>query len=595
MKITRPSRPVVARFAAIVLILTVVILVVPSLVSTEPGGAPAAEVQTRASDFYSHVYPRDNVTDVDMSIKFVSIELELVFDPSLIIMEIQDHEGNQIAAHLEFNTSMNNASLWIRDHLEPNEEYTVQFLGRDLADNYYNTTWSFTTGDEDKTSSIIEPSVAIPLLEIGVALILAKVLAHVFYKIKQPSVLGEILAGVLLAAFISINHFLDTPFAFDFDGSFQAFSEIGILMLLFLSGMEVDLRDLKRSGTAASSSAIGGVLIPGLGGFMLGILFGFNVWESLALGTILTATSVGVTARTLMDLDELRSGVGVTVLSSAVIDDIMAILIMTLVLGNTAGFSIFGFHIPAIGKLGLSFVIFFLICILSSLGIISKLMDIGDKMHIPKILVSFAIGLAFIYSFLAQQLGLAMITGAFVAGLIIGNTIQSHRIERNIQTIAYALFIPLFFVGVGLSLKVEAFQEIGKSGMGITIVLIVLFIIIGVAGKIIGAGTGSLIAKLTPKESLMVGIGMVPRMEVALIVVSTAIVAGIFSAGRHASMALLMTLSLVIVTTLITPILLKLVYGQKRLPEAEVKPSHKFAIYDDSPIYVREDEDEEED
>ncbi|MEA3458730.1 MAG: cation:proton antiporter, partial [Candidatus Thermoplasmatota archaeon] len=271
--------------------------------------------------------------------------------------------------------------------------------------------------------------------------------------------------------------------------------------------------------------------------------FNFSLQESIAIGLILIATSVGVTVRTLMDLRVLDTDVGTTILGGAVIDDVFGIILLAFVLGIESPLWI-----------GIKIVIFFLIFLYLGLKIIDRILDIGEKIHLPKALLSISLSVFLIYSFFADKAGIAGIIGAFVAGILIGQTVRSRKIASDVKTIGYGFFIPLFFVWVGSKVNVSAFASIG--------LLAAVIIAVSIIGKIVGCGVGAKLAGMTKRESLQVGVGMIPRMELALIIAASAVSHGILT-GHTANQILATTLLLTIVTTLITPFLIKAVFKKQ--------------------------------
>lgn len=384
-------------------------------------------------------------------------------------------------------------------------------------------------------------------------MLFAKILGYLFEKIKQPAVIGEILAGVLLGSFVlgrfsgaklsagKYVFFLTIP---DFtSGLFEAFGFIGIVFLLFVAGLGTDFKEIKKTEKTGLSTAVLGVVLPFLLGFFIGQFFCLGIQASMAVGTILTATSVGITARTLMDMHALNTDVGATILSAAVIDDVIGIIILTAVIGTGS---------PVV--LLLKIIIFFLITLYIGLRIISKIMNTGEKLHTPKILVTLSLIICFIFAVFAYEMGLAAITGAFIAGLIISTTRQSERIADDVKTIGYLFFIPLFFVWVGASMDISVISDAG--------LLALLLIPAAIIGKIIGCGIGAKASGLSSRDALTVGVGMIPRMEIALVAVATAISYQIFT-GRLAHQMLAVTILLVIVTTLLTPPLIKATFKKE--------------------------------
>lgn len=395
------------------------------------------------------------------------------------------------------------------------------------------------------------------LLLVAVALIFARALGYLFYKLKQPAVIGEIVAGILLGGVVIfffsgqqlvISNYVFSPPKFNFNSAeYFLLAEIGILFLLFISGMETSFSKLKKTEKASSFVAIGGVLVPLILGFSTCILLDLSIQESIVVGLILTATSVGVTVRVLMDLHVLDSDAGATILGGAVIDDIIGILLFAFVLGVEKSFL-------DVAWVGLKIIIFFLIFLLLGLKVIDKVLNIGEKIHLPKSFLSISLAILLIYSFFADKAGISGIIGAFIAGLLIGQNIRSKKIMDDVKALGYGFFIPIFFVGVGASLWNEAGMDLSSyAAIGIFAAII---IIISIIGKIVGCGIGAKLAGLSNRESLQIGVGMIPRMELALIIVTAAISRGILI-GDIAHQILVTTILLTVVTTLLAPILIK--------------------------------------
>jgi Kef-type K+ transport system membrane component KefB len=382
---------------------------------------------------------------------------------------------------------------------------------------------------------------------LALALIIARVMGYFFDKLKQPTVIGEIIAGILLGGF---GLGVLSGFTFSFFGltislpqlsytsdEFRFFADLGILLLMFIIGLETSLSKLREVGKPTFFVAFGGVILPLILGSIAGALFGFSWQESILIGLMLVATSIGVTVRTLADLHVLNTNVGITVLGAAVVDDVLGIIAFALILG---------IYNPL--QIGITITIFFLIFLYLGLKIIDKVMNLGEKINLPKSLLSISLAIFLFYSFFADRCGITGITGAFVAGLLIGQTIQSKKISDDVKVIGYSFFVPLFFVGVGASVDLTAFLVIG--------VFSVVVIIVGIIGKIVGCGIGAKLAGMSLRHSLQVGVGMIPRMEVALIIVSIAISRELIT-GDVAHQILATTIVTTIVTTLITPFLLK--------------------------------------
>jgi Kef-type K+ transport system membrane component KefB len=392
---------------------------------------------------------------------------------------------------------------------------------------------------------------------LAVALIFARGLGFLINKLKQPAVIGEIIAGIILGLIIILffsgqkfyfSNYVITPPKLSFHSpEFNLLAEIGILFLLFISGLETSISRLKKTGKTSTIIAIGGVLIPLLLGFFSGLLIGLPIAESIVIGLVLTATSVGVTVRTLMDLNVLDSKFGATVLGAAVIDDIIGIILLALVLG-----------IESINEaliIVVKIAIFFLVFLYFALKLIDKVLDLGEKIHLPKAFLSISIAILLIYSFFADKAGISGIIGAFIAGILIGTNVRSSKIEDDIKAIGYGFFIPIFFVWTG-TLLWEKGTMWDINSISLILILTTVLLVIGIIGKIIGCGLSAKISGMSNMESIQIGVAMIPRMELALIIVAAAI-NNDFIPKDFAQEILAATILLTIITTLLTPILIK--------------------------------------
>jgi len=391
------------------------------------------------------------------------------------------------------------------------------------------------------------------LIELALALILVKIVDELFIRKNQPAVIGEILIGIIF----SIFNFLvpDTGIIGNYNFSlnlevshpaFQFFADTGIILLLFLSGMETNLEDLKKSGKSGLLTGALGVFTT----FILVFLFAHFILHmklqvGIVLATIFTATSVGVTVRTLMDLGILNTKVGNTILTAAVADDVFGIILITLVLSHGEIIEM---------AVGLS-VFFLIIYFLGKFKIIDRVMNLADEyFHGPYGLVTFSLGLMFLFAYLAEISHIAMITGAFFAGLFIGQSAQERKIVNPIKVIAYSLFIPIFFVNVGTLVDIPMLKNFNPY----------LFAIIPIvfAGKIIGCAIGARTGGVNMKDALRIGVGMVPEMEVALVIVTLAYGKGIFGQPLG-SQIMALTITYVIISSLTVPIMLKKLYRSR--------------------------------
>lgn len=385
------------------------------------------------------------------------------------------------------------------------------------------------------------------IFSVAIALFFSRILGYYFDRLKQPAVIGEIIAGLILGI-ISVNIFLGQQITF-FDinillpkltyntPEFELLAEFGILFLLFISGLETSVPKIFEMGKSSIFVAIGGVIVPFVLGIFVGISFNFSIQASIVIGLLLIATSVGVTVRSLLDLHVLDTNVGNTILGASVFDDVIGIILLAFI-----------FSIESPLWLASKIFLFFIIFLYIGSKIIDKFLDLSEKIQLPKAFLSISLSIFLIYSYFADKAGISAIIGAFVAGLLIGQTLRSRKIISDVKTIGYGFFIPLFFVWIGTIININSFLTIGLFSIAI--------IFIAIIGKIIGCGLGAIFSGLKLKESIQVGIGMIPRMEVALIIVSYSISNNIIK-GEIAEQILASTILLTIITTLITPLLIK--------------------------------------
>lgn len=393
-----------------------------------------------------------------------------------------------------------------------------------------------------------------PFLQLALALIiiitLAKVGGHLSYLIGQPAVLGELTVGIILGP--SVINLLHLPFFSDphLEETIKHLAEIGVLLLMFLAGLDLHIRELMKSGKVSAIAGVLGMLLPlGLGA-LTGLLFSMDVTQAIFTGLILSATSVSISAQTLMELKVLRSRVGVGLLGAAVFDDILVLL----------GLSIFTALVQPSTEGGIMTIVWIIVRMLLFLGLASllgsllftPLSKLVSSLPISRGVVALGFVIALLYGWSAEVLGgMAAITGAFLAGIWLGRTPAKEHIDEGISTIAYAVFVPIFFINIGLS--VNARELSWENGL-----LMLAMVVIAVVGKILGAGYGALLGGFTKRESLQLGIGMLSRGEVGLIVAAVGIELGLISRGIFSAIV-----GVVIITTLITPPLLRYVFKQK--------------------------------
>lgn len=413
------------------------------------------------------------------------------------------------------------------------------------------------------------------LLQLAIILLAAKFLGLLMKKLGLPQVLGFILAGVLIGPSIWGAIFgNDTfegwlfPIQNTADSPLGTFAEIGVVLVMFSAGLETDLKEIRRTGLKAFLIAMGGVLLPLALGFGVGLIFLPGQWmDAFFVGVILTATSVGITVETLKELGKLKSEVGTVIMSAAIIDDVIGIVILTIALsfGGSGGEA--SPILSAINPDGnpviaiLWMLVFFAVAV--GLGFpLSMLFKQMEKRtpntHRMPIL---SLAVCFVYAFLADRVfGVADITGAYIAGVILStNHRTAEYVDKKIEVNSYVLFGPVFFANIGIRITFE--------GMDLQVLLFgLLFVLAGIAGKFIGCGGLSRAFGYSWRDSARIGVGMIARGEVALIVAQKGIDAGLIDARYLAVVVLL-----VLISSILLPILMKLLYrdGAGGLPLAE--------------------------
>ena len=385
------------------------------------------------------------------------------------------------------------------------------------------------------------------LLFLAIILITTKFLGLCTKKIHMPQVVGALVAGILLG-----------PSGFNIvvlDGSVGSFleytAEIGVVFLMFGAGLGTDLKEFKKNGVSALIIAAIGVIVPVLGGF-LGYYFYFDVSTSdmlgclkaVFIGVVLSATSVSITVETLREMGKLQGKVGTTILGAAVIDDILGIVVLTIVTslqGSSTG----------IGLVLLKILLYFVF-----IAAVALVMVKGKKVWIylgnQHRTAVFAVAFCLLLSYCSEAFfGVADITGAYFAGLILCTMDVQGYINEKVNTASYLFFSPVFFASIGLKTSLAGFTG-GILGFAL------LLLVIAILSKIMGCGLGAKVCGFSGKEALQVGVGMISRGEVALIVAQKGYQCGMLDDSLFAPVVLV-----VIVTTLITPILLKFVMADK--------------------------------
>lgn len=372
------------------------------------------------------------------------------------------------------------------------------------------------------------------ILQLTVILLGALAAAELVRAFKLSSVLGELTIGILLGSsvlgWIPESHLL------------EVLAEIGVIFMIFMVGLETQFEHIKRVGKTALLVAACGVLFPFLGGYATGAAFGLKVSTSLFLGTILTATSVAITARVFMDMGKVHSTVAQTILAAAVIDDVLGLLVLTIVLAVT------GVGGEASLPLAVTKVVVFLVVVFPAFWrVVPKIIDPIKRYGGDRTTLAFVLGLLFLFSYLSHASGLATIVGAFLIGMILAETKEHIEIMEQIRPI-YVFLAPVFFVVTGVQVHLELLFKV----LGFTLLLTA----VAMLTKWLGSLLGGVICKVNLRKSTLIGVGMIPRGEVGLIVSIIGQKAGILSKELFAAAAIMC-----LATTFVVPLLLKWVIG----------------------------------
>ncbi len=379
--------------------------------------------------------------------------------------------------------------------------------------------------------------------DMAIIIVAAKLLGILARKFNIPQVVGEIIAGLLIGPSI-LGWVKQTDFL-------MYMGEIGVILLMFSAGLGTNLKDLKKTGGKAFAIALVGVFIPLILGTLLYMCFyGFSkigtleFYKAIFIGTILTATSVSITVQTLAEMGKLKSRLGTTIVSAAIIDDVIGIIVLAIVVGIGGTNSSIN-----ISEVLLRNVLFFVV---SGVGgfVFYKLFKKLDNRYTHKQRIPIlGLALCMFLAYCAEEyFGVADITGAFVAGVILCNIRDAEYIEQKLNINSYMLFGPIFFAGIGIKTNIQGIS-------GVIVLFSVFFVIVALLSKIVGC---SLIAKLTHhswRDSLKIGVGMMTRGEVALIVAQKGLSVGLLDAVYFTPVIIL-----IITSSILTPILLKLLY-----------------------------------
>ncbi|RAP75199.1 cation:proton antiporter [Paenibacillus montanisoli] len=367
------------------------------------------------------------------------------------------------------------------------------------------------------------------ILQIAVILLASKLAGELSVKLRQPAVLGKLLIGILLGpavlGIIKGTEVLDE------------ISQIGVILLMFIAGLETDTDEFKRTGIASAYVGIGGVIVPLALGYAAGALLDLPPLQAVFLGLLLSATSVSISVQSLKEMGRLKSREGTTILGAAVIDDVLVIIALAFVMSLAGGDVNLGLVI-------LKKIAFFLIAIAFGWKAVPWILHKFAPLRVTESIISAALIVCFSLSYFAEYTGVAAIIGAYIAGVSISLTGYKHEVTEKVETISYAVFVPVFFTSIGVKVQFE--------GVSSQYGLIVGLSLLAILTKIIGSSLGARLAKFDWKHSLGIGSAMVSRGEVALIIAAIGQEAGLLTADL-----LTVLVVVVLITTIVTPPMMK--------------------------------------
>ncbi|MCH6265061.1 MULTISPECIES: cation:proton antiporter [Neobacillus] len=370
------------------------------------------------------------------------------------------------------------------------------------------------------------------ILQLAIILIASKIAGSLSVRLGQPSVLGTLLIGIVLGpSVLGLVNETET---------LAEFSEIGVILLMFIAGLETDLDEFKRTGKASTYVGFGGIIFPLVFGYGAGIMLGMTALESWFLGLVLSATSVSISVQALKEMNQLKTREGTTILGAAVIDDVVVIIALAFLMSLSGG------------DVNLTVVIlkkvaFFAGALLIGWAVVPLFLKRFSVLKESETVISSALIICFVYAYFAEFTGVAAIIGAYIAGVAISLTDFKHEIFEKVETISYSIFVPVFFTSIGVTAQF--------GGIGENIIPIVLLSILAILTKLIGASLGSVLAGFSWGSALGIGAAMVSRGEVALIIADIGLETKLLSQDMFAIIVVV-----TLVSTLVTPPMMKLFF-----------------------------------
>lgn len=372
--------------------------------------------------------------------------------------------------------------------------------------------------------------------QLAVILLSTKLAGDLSVRLGQPSVLGKLIVGIMIGP--AVLGLIDNT------DLLKQLSEVGVILLMFMAGLETDLKELNENRNSSLTIAVGGIIMPFLGGYVTGLIMGMEQANAVFLGLLLCATSVSISVQTLRDLGKMKTRESTTMIGAAVFDDILVVILLAFAM------SFLGAGDVNLTIIILKKVVFFAAIILIGWKGVPMIMRWLSPLRVSESIISAALIICFSFAYLGELLGIAGIIGAFAAGIAISQTDYKHEVEKKVEPIAYAMFVPIFFVSIGMNITF--------TGLGDKVWFIVILTIIAVLTKLIGCGLGARMTGFDLQSSTIIGSGMVSRGEVALIIAGQGLASGLLAQDYFTAIVII-----VILTTMVTPPMLKKAFAIK--------------------------------
>lgn len=375
------------------------------------------------------------------------------------------------------------------------------------------------------------------LSSLSLILLTTLILGQVSLRLKLPLVVGQLLAGIIMGPtvcnWVQPSHWL------------QLFSDIGVILLMFLAGLESKIDLLKKYLKPSMIVAVSGILLPIAVGYLIGLMFEFTKFESLFLGIVFAATSVSISAEVLQEMDSLTSREGTTILGAAVVDDILAVLLVSMISNlNITGTAISMMHLGILLRALVLLLAYFVLLFIAGRWLIPRLLRLSSKWQGAVTTTTMALIICWLLAYLADYFGLSAVIGAFFAGLSMSLTPFRKIINQSITQIGYAVFIPVFLASIGLRLTLTGILQ--------DFTLFLILTIGGIVSKLLGAGLGARLSGFNRHSALAIGAGMISRGEMALVVAQMGLQNHLLSAARYSAV-----IGAIIMTTVLAPFFLK--------------------------------------